>query len=128
MRGTVRAVAAALALAVLAACAAGSLARPAAPMQALPSLVSDADYPLAALRYEQEGRVSVVLSVHPAGRVDGCRVTQSSGHSVLDASTCRILVSRARFRAARDAKGEAIASEYPAAIKWVLPGAAAPVG
>lgn len=108
-------------------CAAGTLAQPAAPRQALPSLISRDDYPLAALRYDLEGQTRVVLSVDENGRVSGCRVTASSGHAILDAATCRILNSRARFTPARDRKGEVVASEYPATVRWALPQAAAPV-
>lgn len=111
----------------LAACAAGSLAAPAAPLQPLPNLISQDDYPAAARRYELQGRTAVVLTVGVNGRATHCRVATSSGHAVLDATTCRILRARARFTAARDRKGEAVASEYPAVVKWTLPRAAAPV-
>lgn len=111
----------------LAGCVAGTLAQPAAPWQPLPSLISQDDYPLAARRYDLEGQTRVVLSVDENGRVSGCRVTASSGHAVLDAATCRILGSRARFTPARDRKGEVVASEYPATVRWALPGSPTPV-
>lgn len=118
---------AAVALAMtVAACTTASLATPAVPRQPLLALISQDDYPAAARRYELQGQAKVVLSVNAEGRVSGCRVAMSSGHAVLDVATCRILQSRARFEAARDRKGGAVASEYPATVRWTLPGA--PVG
>jgi len=98
-----------------------TLAAPARPTVQLYELVTDADYPIAAMRYEQEGRTAVVLGIGETGRVTDCRVTESSGHSALDAATCSLLVRRARFTPARDAKGNAIRGSFATAIKWVLP-------
>ena len=42
------------------------------------------------------------------GRVKQCTVIQSSGHADLDATTCRLIKQRFRYRPARDARGNAV--------------------
>ena len=87
----------------------------------LASYVSDADYPASAQRNEEQGTTRFRLSVGPDGRVTECTVTGSSGSSALDAATCRIMKSRARFEAARDSSGNKTSDTVSSAIKWVLP-------
>lgn len=83
--------------------------------------ITEADYPAEALRYDREGRVAFTLTVSPAGRVTGCAITQSSGASSLDATTCRLAVTRARFTPATDAMGRVITSTFSSAVNWKLP-------
>ncbi|TMJ17412.1 MAG: TonB family protein [Alphaproteobacteria bacterium] len=64
-------------------------------------------------------RVHFELSVTPEGRVSACRVTQSSGVSQLDAITCRIMRSRARFEPARDSEGRPVPDIVTSVIAWV---------
>jgi protein TonB len=87
----------------------------------LASYVSDADYPAAALRSEEQGATRFRLAVGPDGRVRECAVTGSSGSSSLDAATCRIMKSRARFTPARDSTGSATGDTVSSTIRWVLP-------
>jgi protein TonB len=86
------------------------------------SLLSDDDYPAAALRAEEEGRVGYRLVIGPDGRVSACTIVQSSGSAALDAATCRIMRARARFAPARDAAGNAVADSRVGRITWALPG------
>lgn len=122
-----------LALALLAATPAPALAAPApaavppAP-QAAPrpsswpwGLVSSDDYPAAALRSEEQGRVSYRLTIGPDGRVSDCAIRGSSGSATLDAATCRIMTRRARFAPARDPAGLPIPDTRDGEIDWVLP-------
>ncbi|HTU11676.1 MAG TPA: energy transducer TonB [Allosphingosinicella sp.] len=88
---------------------------------ALGSYLSEDDYPAAALRNNQQGRVSFTLDISPEGRVTGCQVTESSGSAILDSTTCRIMRSRARYTPARDPRGVAVADRDRAAVRWVLP-------
>ena len=83
-------------------------------------LISFEDYPAAALRAEEQGTVRVVLTVAPTGRVTHCTVTASSGSATLDATTCRILYSRARFTPARDAAGNPVADRFLTGLSWSL--------
>jgi protein TonB len=87
----------------------------------LASYVSDADYPAAAIRSGDEGTTQFTLSVGPDGRVTGCTVTGSSGSSALDAATCRIMKSRARFQPAKNADGQPTTDTVSNRIRWVLP-------
>lgn len=91
------------------------------PRMPIPSYISFEDYPDAALRARQQGRVAVRLEVSTAGRVTGCTVTASSRSSVLDATTCRILRSRVRFNPARDTQGVAVTGTYSTFVDWSLP-------
>lgn len=81
--------------------------RRAQPLAPLSSLISMDDYPAAALRANAEGVVDFRVAVGADGRVAGCVVTGSSGSASLDAATCRVVRSRARFEPAIDANGPA---------------------
>lgn len=82
--------------------------------------IRDRDYPAAASRARVGGEVEVRFTIQPTGRVTGCRVTRSSGDAALDATTCRLIQERFRFRAATDASGDAIASAYGWRQNWWL--------
>jgi TonB family protein len=88
--------------------------------------IEDADYPTAAAGTNQSGRTRVSLSIDRAGQVTQCRVAESSGSAVLDATSCALILQRFRYAPARDAHGGAIASTVARSIVWRLP-AAAPV-
>ncbi|MEA3000550.1 MAG: periplasmic protein TonB [Sphingomonadales bacterium] len=87
----------------------------------LASYVSDADYPAEAIRREEQGVTRFRLVVSADGRVSDCAVTGSSGSTALDAATCRLMKSRARFSPARDGDGRPTTDTVANAIKWVLP-------
>jgi len=112
---------AATALALLALCAAAprSLARPAhAPANGLAGLITTDDYPLAALRNDEEGQVGVRLEIDAGGTVSGCTVVESSRSASLDAATCALLRERARFSPARDAHGRPVPDTYRTTVAW----------
>jgi TonB family protein len=88
---------------------------------ALTSLVSPDDYPAAALRSDEQGQVAFTLEVGPDGRVRSCAIDRSSGSSALDAATCRIMRSRARYDPARDARGVAVADRDRGVVVWRIP-------
>jgi protein TonB len=88
----------------------------------LSSLVSDSDYPASALRNEEQGTTGFRLTVGPDGRVQNCVVTSSSGSSALDAATCRIMRSRARFTPARNNLGENTTDTVNSRIVWRIQG------
>jgi protein TonB len=87
----------------------------------LPALFSDDDYPAAALRAEESGTTGFRLEIGANGRVSNCTVTSSSGSSSLDATTCRLLRSRARFTPAMDSNGQPTSDTYNGRITWRLP-------
>jgi protein TonB len=82
--------------------------------------IADRDYPKAARRAEVGGEVEVRFTIEASGRVSRCRVTRSSGDASLDATTCRLIEERFRFRPATDSAGRAIASDYGWRQTWWL--------
>ena len=107
-------------------CAAASTQAAAQPTRAQPvnnlaSLFSNGDYPAEAIRNRQQGTVSFRLTAGENGRVTGCVITGSSGSSLLDSTTCGILVSRARFKPATDASGKPVPDTFTGRIVWRLP-------
>lgn len=82
--------------------------------------IEDSDYPKAARRAKSGGEVEVRFTVQPTGRATGCRVTRSSGDASLDATTCRLIEARFRFRPATNAAGIAIATPYGWRQRWWL--------
>ncbi len=73
---------------------------------------------MTALRLGEEGRVSVLLHISAAGRVTACSVTESSGFSDLDKTSCALFKARARLAPARDANGAAQEADYRTANTW----------
>lgn len=80
-----------------------------------------ADYPVAALRNNDQGRVTVSLDIDAAGRPSRCTVTTSSGFASLDEVTCAVAMRTARFVPATR-NGMHVAGTYgPLSINWKLP-------
>jgi TonB family protein len=52
------------------------------------------DYPFEAIVQEHEGTTTISWIVGDNGRVESCRVTQSSEHDSLDQAGCRALMAR----------------------------------
>jgi protein TonB len=84
----------------------------------LASYVHAEDYPSSALKRGEEATVRFTLDIGADGRVTGCRVTQASGSSALDSATCRIMVSRARFTPAVDARGLPVPDSMSSSLTW----------
>jgi protein TonB len=108
---------------------AGLAASAGPPPPASPSLsaalarhVTAADYPRAALRRREEGRVDFELAVNERGTVSDCQVVASSGSASLDRRTCTIMRERVRLSPARDTSGRAVATRFSSAIEWRVPG------
>ncbi|MFM6933079.1 MAG: energy transducer TonB [Novosphingobium sp.] len=95
--------------------------RPASPKGNPGYWATTADYPSAALREEITGVTRFRLTVGIDGRVSQCEVTQSSGSAILDATTCSLVVRRARFNPATDAAGNLAIGTYSTAVRWVIP-------
>jgi protein TonB len=81
------------------------------------------DYPESARSSGAEGTVRATLTIGPTGAVVSCSITQSSGNSALDSTTCNILRRRAKFTPARDSNGNPTTDTYPTPpITWQLAG------
>lgn len=83
--------------------------------------VTNDDYPASALRNEEQGRTAFRLAIGADGQPTSCTVTASSGARALDDAACRLLMRRARFTAARDADGAAVAGTYANSFLWQIP-------
>jgi TonB family protein len=88
--------------------------------------ISDSDYPSAAIRAGEQGRVRIILNVAPYGGVTNCRVEHSSGSAALDFTACQLATQRFKFDPGRDAQGRPVASTYAQSVRWVLPGGDVP--
>ena len=82
--------------------------------------IRDRDYPRDASRAKAGGEVEVRFTIEVSGRVNGCRVTRSSGDASLDQTTCALIEDRFRFRPATNASGEPVASQYGWRQSWWL--------
>jgi len=87
----------------------------------LPALFSTDDYPMDAIRNEEQGTSAFKLTIDRQGRVADCAITSSSGSKSLDAATCNVIQTRARFVPARDSSGNAVTDEFRGRIRWELP-------
>jgi TonB family protein len=82
---------------------------------------ADGDYPPAALRAEQEGRVGLLLEIAGDGRVDVCSILSSSRVEGIDSASCRLLIRRARFTPALGRDGKPAPDRWNVSIEWKLP-------
>lgn len=82
--------------------------------------IRDSDYPRSAVAARQSGVVHLRFVVAPSGRVNQCVVTRSSGSATLDATTCRLIQARFRYRPARDSSGTPIAETIQGEHVWEL--------
>lgn len=83
--------------------------------------VTTDDYPVAAMRADEQGTTAFVLAIDQLGKVSKCEIAESSGSATLDAATCELITRRARFIPARDAAGKPTAGSYASRVRWVLP-------
>jgi protein TonB len=75
-------------------------------------------YPKASLENNEQGTVHYRVKIDRRGVARECEVTQSSGFQRLDAATCALLMSRARFTPARDSRGRVGRSMYDGRVVW----------
>ncbi|MEM8694827.1 MAG: TIR domain-containing protein [Pseudomonadota bacterium] len=83
--------------------------------------VRASDYPANILRNGEEGTSRYQVRVGANGIPTACFTIGSSGHFQLDARACNMVMSRARFRPARDGAGNAVAGLYTGSHRWRAP-------
>lgn len=83
--------------------------------------VTNNDYRSRWIMEELSGTARFTLAIDARGKVTGCTVTRSTGHAPLDAATCNLVTKRAKFEAARDGNGKAVAGSYSGTITWIIP-------
>lgn len=85
-------------------------------------------YPRRALEAREEGLVGFTVRIDSRGDPTQCRITQSSGHPLLDMETCQLIMVHADFK--RPSGGSRSQQRwYEGVVNWKLPAAtaAAPV-
>ncbi len=85
------------------------------------SWVSEDDYPPVAARAGEQGIVAFRLEVDSNGNPTSCGIVDAAASGELQQQTCALLLKRARFRPARDARGRSIAASYTSRVRWKLP-------
>ncbi len=83
--------------------------------------IRDRDYASSWVRREYQGMAGFRLDIAATGKVTGCRVTSSTGHSELDEATCALIMKRAKFEPARGSNGEPVAGSFSSSVRWLLP-------
>ena len=79
------------------------------------------DYPRDLREAGIGGRVGVLFTVEPNGRVGRCDVTRSSGVPELDTLTCRLIKQRFVYRPSTDRYGRPIEDEVEGEHDWIAP-------
>ncbi|MES2493466.1 MAG: energy transducer TonB [Pseudomonadota bacterium] len=95
---------------------AGDGAGLAKPAERIAGALSDRDYPREA--GGRGGTVAISFQVAADGSVDRCAVIASSGTALLDELTCRLVIGRFRYRPARGAGGQPVASTLRTTFTW----------
>ena len=83
--------------------------------------IKNGDYPKALREANISGTTETEVAVGANGRPSSCRVTRTSGSRELDATTCQLIMQRFKFKPARNAAGQAIASSIEYDQEWDAP-------
>jgi len=83
--------------------------------------IGEQDYRTSWINRDLRGIAGFRLSVGADGRVTGCEITRSTGHTELDTATCALLTRRARFEAARDSTGARTSGTFASSVEWRIP-------
>lgn len=90
------------------------------PLRLLSGRIGNRDYPRAALQAGASGTVHLRFVVDVDGRAHDCEVTRSSGNDDLDATTCKLIEKRLRYRPETDAAGRPYAVVVTGRQVWEL--------
>jgi hypothetical protein len=96
-----------------------SLMRHAEPADNPASWLSFKDYPQSALRHRRSSIVVFRLNVDETGQPSACFVPRSYTPQDFVATTCEVLMGRARFKPALDASGKPVASYFVNTVAWM---------
>jgi protein TonB len=88
-------------------------------LEQIAGAITSGDYPRDLRDQGIGGRVGMVFTVGPSGRVTRCRVTRSSGVPELDNLTCRLIQQRFLYRPSTDRYGRPIADEVEGEHDWI---------
>lgn len=79
------------------------------------------DYPMKAFEKKWEGITRFEMLITPDGSIADCKITSSSGHEMLDKTTCYLATKRVRFRPAKGSDGQPVWGLYRSQAAWTLP-------
>lgn len=88
----------------------------------LSDLFRTEDFPQDALKKGVRGDVRFLGGIDAAGRMRACVILTSSKLESLDAATCRIAMQRARYKPARDARGNSVNAPVEGKVTWLATG------
>jgi TonB family protein len=83
--------------------------------------IKAADYPAEARAARKEGEGALLLRIEADGKVEQCRVIESTGTPQLDEAACALVKKRASYTAAKNGNGETAASWQRFPFQWKLP-------
>lgn len=89
---------------------------------ALPS-----DYPTSAIRAGEQGDVTFRVTLDRRANPTACKIISSSGSKDLDATTCRLVMERAKFELTAEQKKARAGGQYTSYVRWLLPVQAATI-
>lgn len=95
-----------------------ALKRPATPLGKPGAWLRSSDYPADAVNRKRSGSVRYRLSIDAMGAVSECHIQGATQLPDFAATTCRVLIERARFTPALDSEGRPIASYYNDLVDW----------
>jgi TonB family protein len=98
-----------------------SLSKPPQPANYPGNWVTTNDYPGEALRARMAGIVWFRLDLDTQGHVAACHIQTSTAAPILQAATCDLVKSRARFTPAQDAGGKTVHAYYLNKVRWTPP-------
>lgn len=83
--------------------------------------ITESDYKTSWINRGWAGSAGFRLQVGANGRVEGCQITRSTGHTALDEATCALVTKRARFNPARNGDGDKVSGSYTSSVLWQIP-------
>lgn len=92
----------------------------AVPLRRIRGEMRDSDYPRAAREAGIEGEVHFRFLVDVDGRPKNCVVTRSSGSAALDETTCRVFLTRFRYRPSLNGAGRPVRDHVAGIQGWSL--------
>lgn len=84
----------------------------------LQGIIKADDYPAVAINERQTGMVRVAILIDESGRIADCTIIQTSAVASLDAQTCAIVKTRAKFQPALDASGKPTKDAHLQSVTW----------
>ena len=84
------------------------------------AMFSTDDYPVSALKTNQQGEAGARFWVTKDGSIRDCKIVESSGSAALDARTCDIITRRGRLEPALTKGGEIVECLSFVRIRWEI--------